>query len=97
MAKIDRSFVRSVGVEPQDTAIASATWTWRDLGLGVVAEGVETAEQLAALTRLGCGQAQGYLISEPRPADKLTPLLDAAGPWLTGRGDVPAQPDPTPT
>jgi hypothetical protein len=46
-----------------------------NLGLGVVAEGVEDAETLAELTRLGCDAAQGYLISRPVPAGELAAWL----------------------
>jgi EAL domain-containing protein (putative c-di-GMP-specific phosphodiesterase class I) len=47
----------------------------RNLGLEVVAEGVETQEAWAALRAQGCTLAQGYLISKPLPADELRPLL----------------------
>ncbi|MGZ5911086.1 MAG: EAL domain-containing protein, partial [Reyranella sp.] len=51
----------------------------RELGLDVVAEGVETPEQLAKLKEWGCTGIQGYLISRPLPADELAPFLAAHG------------------
>jgi predicted signal transduction protein with EAL and GGDEF domain len=54
--------------------IATSTFA-ANLGLGVVAEGVEDAETLAELTRLGCDAAQGYLISRPVPAGELAAWL----------------------
>ena len=48
------------------------------LGVDVVAEGVETEEQLAELKRLGCHRAQGYLLSPPMDAEAVTRLLASA-------------------
>jgi EAL domain-containing protein (putative c-di-GMP-specific phosphodiesterase class I) len=53
----------------------------RNLDLAVVAEGVETAEQLAALKAIGCDDAQGYLFSPPVPPAAVAPLLDRAVRW----------------
>jgi predicted signal transduction protein with EAL and GGDEF domain len=50
------------------------------LGKSVIAEGVETAAQLAHLRKLGCGFAQGYLLSRPLPAEVAEALLDDAAP-----------------
>jgi len=50
----------------------------RSLGLGVVAEGVEDAEVLTSLERLGCGAAQGYFMCRPVPADELDTWLEQA-------------------
>jgi diguanylate cyclase (GGDEF)-like protein len=62
--KIDQSFVGSLGSAPNVSAIVSAVISMaRSLGLETVAEGIETAEQLAYLTERGCGIAQGYLFS----------------------------------
>jgi diguanylate cyclase (GGDEF)-like protein/PAS domain S-box-containing protein len=68
--KIDGSFVRGVVTDRDDAAIVQAIiGLARNLELHVVAEGVETAEQLAFLTKHGCGEAQGYLISRPVSAE----------------------------
>jgi diguanylate cyclase (GGDEF)-like protein len=74
--KIDRSFVRTMADAPTSAAIVNATVDLgRRLGLRVVAEGVETAEQRAALAALGCSAAQGYHFFKPMPADKIVAVL----------------------
>ncbi len=66
--KIDQSFVQDMIANPQARAIIrSVIGLGRGLGVPVVAEGVETAEQLAALRAEGCDQVQGFLISRPNP------------------------------
>jgi len=70
--KIDQSFVRDLGKTAGDTAIVAAVVSMaRALALRVVAEGVETREQLALLKSLGCDEYQGYYYSKPLPADFL--------------------------
>ncbi|HEX6888905.1 MAG TPA: EAL domain-containing protein, partial [Candidatus Nanopelagicales bacterium] len=70
--KIDRSFVASIPSSPADRAIVSAAISAAHaLGQRVVAEGVETAEQLGVLAELGCDEAQGYLIAQVLPAEEL--------------------------
>jgi diguanylate cyclase (GGDEF)-like protein/PAS domain S-box-containing protein len=82
--KVDQSFVRDLKVDPEDAAIVSAIiGLARSLGLDLLAEGVETQEQLEVLRGLGCGKFQGYLFSPPLPAAAadeifLPPLLRAA-------------------
>jgi diguanylate cyclase len=74
--KIDRSFVMAMTESAEAAAIVGAIVDLgRRLGLRVVAEGVETAEQRAALSELGCSAAQGYLFFKPLPADKITAVL----------------------
>ena len=74
--KVDRSFVRDVATDKAAQAIVQAMATLGNgLGMGVTAEGVETYEQLRAVRDLGCTQAQGYLISTPRPAAELPALI----------------------
>ena len=74
--KIDQSFVRDLTIDPDDAAIVTAIAAMaRSLGVDVVAEGVETEEQLAELVRLGCQRAQGYLLARPMSAAGISRLL----------------------
>jgi diguanylate cyclase (GGDEF)-like protein/PAS domain S-box-containing protein len=67
--KIDRSFVSGLGVDSDDTSIVQAVVNLgNSLGLGVVAEGIETPLQLSRLRELGCHYGQGFLFGRPRPA-----------------------------
>jgi len=76
--KIDRGFVTELTRGNDDEAIISAIIALgKTLGLKIVAEGVETSEQQALLTRLGCDVLQGYLLGSPVPADKLAQSLPA--------------------
>lgn len=75
--KIDRSFVNSLGSSAEDRAIVSATITLAHaLGLRVVAEGIETEEQLTELQRLGCDVAQGFFFSRPVPPLDITSMIN---------------------
>ena len=74
--KIDRSFVSEVGSENDHAPLLAAMiGLAHDLGLSVVAEGVETAAQGAFLRRRGCDLAQGYYFSKPVPAKEIPALL----------------------
>ncbi|MBA2360621.1 MAG: EAL domain-containing protein [Actinobacteria bacterium] len=76
--KIDRSFVVDMCEDVSDATIVRSTIDLgRNLGLDVVAEGVETERVWNVLRELGCTLAQGYLIGEPRSADDVTALLEA--------------------
>ena len=78
--KIDRSFVMGMAHEADDAVIVRSTVDLgRNLGLDVVAEGVETAELWRGLRELGCHTAQGYFLSRPVPAGELTAWLAAGG------------------
>ncbi|GAB1394328.1 EAL domain-containing protein [Rhodocyclaceae bacterium] len=74
--KIDRSFINELHHNEDDAAIAAAVVAMaRSLGLSVVAEGVEIAEQLSALERLGCNEVQGYLLGRPLTAEAFAALV----------------------
>lgn len=75
--KIDQSFVTGLPDRRESEAVIRAVISMsRSLGISVTAEGVETAEQLEALHRLGCDDVQGYLISRPVPAADVMALID---------------------
>lgn len=74
--KIDRSFIEGLPGEPGHAAIVEAVITLSNsLGIQVVAEGVETAEQVAVLSAYGCKMAQGYFFSPPVSAQAFTELV----------------------
>ncbi len=74
--KIDQSFVKDITEDRADRELISATIAMaHGLNLKVVAEGVETEEQLAFLKQLGCDYAQGYLFGKPMPGDQLKSSL----------------------
>jgi diguanylate cyclase (GGDEF)-like protein/PAS domain S-box-containing protein len=74
--KIDREFIRSVNVNEADQALVNATVSMaHNLGLEVVAEGVETPEQQATLETLSCDIVQGYLYSKPVSATELEKVI----------------------
>ncbi|HAW26346.1 MAG TPA: GGDEF-domain containing protein, partial [Pseudomonas sp.] len=74
--KIDKSFVRDMAAVEGDTTIVRAIiQLGKSLGMLVIAEGVETAEQERYLIDEGCNEGQGYYYSKPIPAAELTALL----------------------
>lgn len=76
--KIDRSFVRTMALDADDAAIVnSVLGLGRAMALLVVAEGVETHEQLQLLRKLGCHHVQGYLIGKPLPISAYTHITSA--------------------
>lgn len=76
--KIDRCFIKNLEHDPNDAAIANAIiGLGKSLGLEVIAEGIETPEQVAYLREAGCLYAQGYYYGRPMPADQFRELLDS--------------------
>jgi diguanylate cyclase (GGDEF)-like protein len=96
--KIDPSFVAGLG---QDETLTLLTRTivqlGRDLGLSVVAEGIESSQQLGLLRDMGCGLGQGYLVAAPMPPGQLESLLTPVpaqadgGSVAAGAGPVPPE------
>ncbi|EDM78267.1 hypothetical protein PPSIR1_08781 [Plesiocystis pacifica SIR-1] len=75
--KIDKSFVDMVGRDDRKAAIVpSIVGLAHNLGVGVVAEGVETRDQAQTLALLDCAEAQGYLYSRPVPQDQAAKLIE---------------------
>jgi diguanylate cyclase (GGDEF)-like protein len=83
--KIDRAFVQGVADNANDRSLVRTIIAMgSSLGLDMVAEGVETVQQLQVLSELGCTKAQGYLISHPIPADAMrstVTALERMGAW----------------
>jgi EAL domain-containing protein (putative c-di-GMP-specific phosphodiesterase class I) len=83
--KIDRSFVRDLDRDANDLAIVSAILGLaKELGLKVVAEGVETENQLAILAGKGCDLIQGYLLGRPISAEQLSDNV-GSGEWRVAK------------
>lgn len=81
--KVDQSFVRDLATDPDDAALVMAIVSLaHTLRLRVVAEGVETPEQLRFLRLLRCDEIQGYLISKPLPVEGIERLLRHSKPLL---------------
>jgi diguanylate cyclase (GGDEF)-like protein len=85
--KVDRSFVSEIGVDRRQTAIAGAIINLgEDLGMAVVAEGIETPDQLAHLRSLGCDFGQGFYLGRPVPPAELEPLFAGGADPHNGNG-----------
>jgi EAL domain-containing protein (putative c-di-GMP-specific phosphodiesterase class I) len=75
--KVDRSFVRDMAIDPSNyVLVGSAVDLGHNLGLAVVAEGVEDEPVVGALRQLGCDVAQGYHYAKPLPVDAFNEFLD---------------------
>ncbi len=75
---MDLSFVENLERDPADKVIVSAMIKLAHaLGMGVTAEGVETAGQVAQLSAIGCDTAQGFYFSEPLPSEAITSVLSS--------------------
>jgi len=93
--KIAQEFVKDIGIEANDTAIVKAAiGLARELGIGVIAEGVETADQVRLLHEWGCRQAQGFYFAAPMPAEEVLPLLHSGSimRWLAAASIAPSRP-----
>ena len=81
VVKVDRSFVSRMGEGTTDSElVAAVVGMGRALNLLVIAEGIETPEQAAALRELGCGFGQGFLYARPLPPEELDQVLVAGAP-----------------
>jgi diguanylate cyclase (GGDEF)-like protein/PAS domain S-box-containing protein len=79
--KVDRTFVQGVGIDPKDAAItATVVRLAHALGLLAIAEGIESADQLLSMRRLGCDLAQGFVFARPAPAAEIEALLTGGQP-----------------
>ncbi len=93
--KIAQEFVKEIGIETNDAAIVKAAiGLARELGIGVLAEGVDTADQLRLLHEWGCRQAQGFYFAAPMPPEDVLPLLRSGNVmrWLAAASIAPARP-----
>jgi EAL domain-containing protein (putative c-di-GMP-specific phosphodiesterase class I) len=81
--KVDQSFVREISADPVGNSIVTAVISMgRSLGHRVIAEGVETKEQLAFLQSKRCGEGQGYYFSRPLVAEQFVKLPETGLPGL---------------
>ena len=90
LIKIDQSFVRDMEIDPGDEAIVRAVINLgKSLGIHVVAEGIESAQQAGSLQRLKCDFGQGFLFSKAVPASRVPPLV---GKWQQAAPSSAARP-----
>jgi diguanylate cyclase (GGDEF)-like protein len=91
--KIDPSFIQDLTCDADSAAIVTALVSLADsLKMSLVAEGVETREQLWMLRDLGCRRIQGFLYSHPLPAHEVGALLSSAGGWLGAASGAKGEP-----
>ena len=84
--KIDRSFVARIGQDGENIEIIQAIVTLaKQLGMTIVAEGIETNQQKDYLKNLGCDEGQGYLFAKPLPYQKVESILDNFHPLMLSR------------
>ena len=89
LLKVDRSFLDGLGEDPVvDRPYRSMLGLAGELGVRTLAEGVETGDQLARVTDLGCDLAQGFFLGRPLGADVALEHVDSAGRWISDP-DVP--------
>lgn len=86
--KIDQSFTHSLDSNKSNGIIRAITAIGELLGITTIAEGVETAAQLADVIENGCGSAQGYLFSRPVPASEVAAMLNRLATTPVGPDDV---------
>ena len=78
--KIDQAFIRNITADPSDAAIVRGVLAMaKQLDIDIIAEGIETAEQLECLREMGCERGQGYYFSKPIPVDQCRALLEQMG------------------
>ncbi len=78
--KVDQSFVRNIAKDKDDAAIVTTIISMaRNLSLNVIAEGVETLEQLEYLSKNDCREAQGFLFSHPLPPEEFSKIMNSGG------------------
>ncbi len=77
--KIDRAFIKDITSNHEDAAITRAVIVLaHELGLNVIAEGVETVDQLELLVKYGCDQMQGYLFSKPVISEECAAMIKSS-------------------
>jgi EAL domain-containing protein (putative c-di-GMP-specific phosphodiesterase class I) len=94
--KIDRSFVQELSIDPDArTLVAAIVGMGKSLGQTVIAEGIETEDQVDVLRQLGCDDGQGFHFCRPLPAEDLATYLAAArGRKMAGHGIGAANKEP---
>ena len=83
--KIDRSFITRINISKNSEIVRAIITLAKNLGMEVIAEGVETDEQISRLTGMNCGYVQGYMFSKPLPGDDVRELLAATWPKVRRR------------